>query len=244
MSGFVVRGKRFDTGAATWLAYEPTGEHVIVPRQAQRTTFASLASAIQAWCDGQVMCTDVTIYRVADDGTEAPLPTYEDALAGLGQLRKIAGAAIERGCEAAAAHIETTRGDGVSFWKGADDEQRAATREMVEYLLAGESVARWVNPASGEALREVVMRAAWGEDTWAAAPIPDVRDTSMARIAKLTGEAKHEAMRRASRSYSAPGGAIRHEGCRVDGAEPVWPDGERWPIGPEALARLTGKEQL
>ncbi len=72
------------------------------------------------------------------------------------------------------------------------------------------------------------------------AAVPDVRDATSARIAALTGEARHEAMQRASRSYSAPQGAIRFDGCRVDGNELVWPDGERWPIGPDALDRLRG----
>ncbi len=49
------------------------------------------------------------------------------------------------------------------------------------------------------------------------------------RIASLKGEARHEAARRASRSYSAPGMCVRYDGCHIEGDEMVWPDGERYP---------------
>ena len=81
IKGYVVKGKHFGTGATMWLAYEPTGEHVVAPRASQRTTFQALASAIQAWCDAQVMCLEPRIFAVAEDGTETLLPSYEEALA-------------------------------------------------------------------------------------------------------------------------------------------------------------------
>jgi hypothetical protein len=50
--------------------------------------------------------------------------------------------------------------------------------------------------------------------------------------AKPTPEERHEARRRMSRSYSVPETCVRHDGCRIDGGDVVWPDGERWPTKP------------
>lgn len=86
MSGYVVRGKEFDGDGDRWLVYEPTGEHMVTNRRAGRTEFKALSSAIQAWCDAQVMCSGARIFRVEDDGTETPLPTYEEALAKVAAL--------------------------------------------------------------------------------------------------------------------------------------------------------------
>jgi hypothetical protein len=55
----------------------------------------------------------------------------------------------------------------------------------------------------------------------------------MKRIAALTGEARGEAMKRASCSYSDPDFAVRCHGCRIEGNDVVWPDGERWPMRPK-----------
>lgn len=89
INGYVVTGKHFDTSARVWLAYEPIGTHVIVPRITQATTFKTVGSAIQAWCDAQAMCSDARIFAVAEDGTETPLPSYEEALAELDSLRAV-----------------------------------------------------------------------------------------------------------------------------------------------------------
>lgn len=51
------------------------------------------------------------------------------------------------------------------------------------------------------------------------------------RILAMPVDKRHEAMRRASRSFSAPDTCVRHDGCRIDGEDVVWPDGERWPTG-------------
>ncbi len=90
VKGYVVRGTNARTGDRAWLASEPTGEHVTVSRETQRTVFTALAAAIQAWADAQVMCQDAIIYTVADDGTETPLPSYEEALAEIERLRATA----------------------------------------------------------------------------------------------------------------------------------------------------------
>jgi len=63
-------------------------------------------------------------------------------------------------------------------------------------------------------------------------PAKDVRDASNARIAALPKEKQHEAMVRASRSYSVPETCVRFDGCRIEGGDVVWPDGERWPARP------------
>lgn len=65
--------------------------------------------------------------------------------------------ALDRCCAVAAAIIETERGDGVSFWRGASEEQRAATREMVVHLLTGGSTSRWVGPEGGARIRRVLV---------------------------------------------------------------------------------------
>lgn len=59
----------------------------------------------------------------------------------------------------------------------------------------------------------------------------DPRDAVNERIASLSGAARNEALRRASRSYSAPRSAVR-DGARIEGNEVVWPDGERYPMAP------------
>lgn len=59
----------------------------------------------------------------------------------------------------------------------------------------------------------------------------DPRDAVNERIAKLPREQRHEAMRRASCSYSAPCSAVRDGAC-IEGNEVVWPDGERYPMAP------------
>jgi len=73
----------------------------------------------------------------------------------------------------------------------------------------------------------------------------DRRDQALARIAALPLHSKerHEAMRRASRSWSVPLTCVRFDGCGLDGnteatTDVVWPDGERWPADPEKLRRL------
>ena len=57
----------------------------------------------------------------------------------------------------------------------------------------------------------------------------DRRDETHKRIAALPRERQGEAMRRASRSYSAPDTCLRHDGCTREGDDIVWPDGERGP---------------
>ena len=53
------------------------------------------------------------------------------------------------------------------------------------------------------------------------------------RIANLPFPAVAEAARRLSRSYSAPRTCVEHGGCRREGDDIVWPDGERWPTRTE-----------
>ena len=50
-----------------------------------------------------------------------------------------------------------------------------------------------------------------------------------ARINALPKDRQGEAMRRASRSYSAPEFCVRFDGYTLEGQDVVWPDGERWP---------------
>ncbi len=60
-------------------------------------------------------------------------------------------------------------------------------------------------------------------------PDDDRLREAYARIAALPREKRGEAMRRASRSYSSPHTCVRFDGCRLEGQDVVWPDGERWP---------------
>jgi hypothetical protein len=60
----------------------------------------------------------------------------------------------------------------------------------------------------------------------------DPRSEAHARIAALPRGKQREAMVRASRSYSEPIICVDHDDCKIDGADVVWPDGERWPKGP------------
>ena len=87
IKGYVVRGKHSEGGGDVWLVYEPTGEHLIASRKAQRTEFQSLGSAIQAWADAQVLCDEAAIYQVHPDGREERLPSYEEALGEIERLK-------------------------------------------------------------------------------------------------------------------------------------------------------------
>jgi hypothetical protein len=58
----------------------------------------AVGEAVAAWEDMTSKgCAPVRIYRVAEDGTETPLPTYEEALA---QIAAIDAAFVEAGIEA------------------------------------------------------------------------------------------------------------------------------------------------
>lgn len=46
--------------------------------------------------------------------------------------------------------------------------------------------------------------------------------------------AKHDRRARKSRSFSMPESCVVLDGCRIEGAQVVWPDGERYPRGPMA----------
>lgn len=76
--GYVVRGKRGSDGAeiAAWTHDGGIGSPVSAARF--RTSGQACGAADALTYRG---CTDVTIFAVAEDGTETPLPSYEDALA-------------------------------------------------------------------------------------------------------------------------------------------------------------------
>lgn len=58
-----------------------------------------------------------------------------------------------------------------------------------------------------------------------------------AHIATLTGQEKAEAAARASCSYSSPHTAVQR-GAKIEGFHVVWPDGKRYPMGPNAILDL------
>jgi len=70
-------------------------------------------------------------------------------------------------------------------------------------------------------------------DRWPSRDDDERLDIAHARIAALPEQERHEAMRRLSRSYSAPRTCVEYDGCHIDGDEMVWPDGERWPMRSE-----------
>lgn len=50
------------------------------------------------------------------------------------------------------------------------------------------------------------------------------------KIAALPASARPEARRRMPLSWDRPNYAVEHYGCRIEGAEVVWSDGDRWPM--------------
>ena len=76
VKGYVVRGT-WDTGPV--VCHVPGGfwHDDRSPHVFQEIEFARSQRGLML----QQGCTDVTIFRVAEDGTETPLPTYEEALA-------------------------------------------------------------------------------------------------------------------------------------------------------------------
>lgn len=90
---YVVRGKN-RVGTLLWAFDEGDGSFGYVPRRAMATTFQVIGPAVQAWADMQAGCDDVRIFSVASDGTETPLPTYEQALNALATARDAAETAL------------------------------------------------------------------------------------------------------------------------------------------------------
>ena len=89
--GYVVRGKDHDgdawaaqanASANGWRTYTDATE-----RRDAATLYASADEAAGAAADFRERFADVTILAVAEDGTETPLPSYEEALAELDHLR-------------------------------------------------------------------------------------------------------------------------------------------------------------
>lgn len=75
-----------------------------------------------------------------------------------------------------------------------------------------------------------------GVDFGAAARTPRTTlERAHDRIAALPLGMQHVAAQRLSRSYSTPAWCVAEKGCRIEGAEVVWPDDERWPIDPDQV---------
>lgn len=122
----------------------------------------------------------------------------------------------------------------------------------VQRMLAssGLEARRYAAEVAREAEEIAILRAEWAEmrariaETAAPPPlrIPHPDDARLAaahaRIAALPPELRREAMIRASRSYSAPRMCVEYDGCRREGDEIVWPDGERWPTRDDLGNRL------
>lgn len=86
MTGYVVRVE-FE-GYRGFLWRVSRGCYTGCP-ESHRTVFDTLSEAIEAHRMPKSPPADVRILAVADDGTETPLPTYEEALAEIGRLRGI-----------------------------------------------------------------------------------------------------------------------------------------------------------
>lgn len=98
IKGYVVRGKWSDgqdVYAYWWDAIR--GVHWTVDRDAVPKDavlpFATLGKAIEAKFKSSHLA-DVRIFAVAPDGTETPLPTYEEALSALAMVRDAAETAL------------------------------------------------------------------------------------------------------------------------------------------------------
>jgi hypothetical protein len=76
--GYVVRGKDRQ-GRDCWASGDVAG-FARASRRESATAYADLDSAIEGWTFMHGTCHDVVILAVAEDGTETPLPSYEEAL--------------------------------------------------------------------------------------------------------------------------------------------------------------------
>ena len=90
MSGYVVRwNDHHHDGCGTPCTVKH--ETVLVPEylgdRPDRCAFASASLAEVMQVNGQLGSMGQALFSVSDDGTETPLPTYEEALAALAELR-------------------------------------------------------------------------------------------------------------------------------------------------------------
>lgn len=93
IKGYVVRGQdRQLRGADVWATADGVG------MKRERAKLYDVAAAVGAWAELRrcSWCADARILAVAEDGTETPLPSYEDALAEIERLRACPLAALVR----------------------------------------------------------------------------------------------------------------------------------------------------
>lgn len=208
VKGYVVRGKHETQGdVAAWSSDGSIGE------QAGASVFKTLDGAAGARASMVHRgLADVRIFAVAEDGTETPLPTYEEALAERAALERCANTwreTADRYCDAIA-------------------ERDAEIERLKAALRQAPDRVPHLDPVTSVAA-EVADRIRETSGRWPARGDHDRLAEAHARIAAMPKEQRREAYIRASRSYSAPRMCVEHDGCTRDGDDIVWPDGERWP---------------
>jgi hypothetical protein len=90
--GYVVRGKDRQE-RDRWAAGDVAGFAYAEGRDGA-TLHTDLDSAVEAWAFMHRLCHDVTIFAVAEDGTETPLPSYQEAIEDLAGAK----ASAEQAC--------------------------------------------------------------------------------------------------------------------------------------------------
>jgi hypothetical protein len=118
IKGYVVRGTDDDGRpvCAARMADDERPTALVSSKSAEAHLFGSLSDAA-AMCRSPMWNEDVRIYAVAEDGTETPLPTYEEALAEVERLR---------------GEVEAIRGQRDAFRDHLDLAYRNANAERAE----------------------------------------------------------------------------------------------------------------
>ncbi len=96
--GYVVRGKDADAGDTLW-AYDPQIRTAATETRVDASLLETPSDALAASVALSDHCKDVTILAVFEDGSETPLPNYEEALAEIERLSRSEAACVREALE-------------------------------------------------------------------------------------------------------------------------------------------------
>ena len=94
IKGYVVRGIGTSSERTLWAMHGGLLDGLLADSRAEAAEYATIGEAIGA-LPKMAYCRDVTILAISGDGTETPLPSYEEALAALATVRDEAQKALD-----------------------------------------------------------------------------------------------------------------------------------------------------